>query len=120
VPHDSSNTRPERRKAPAGSTVRVNGLRVSRAAWARVESLAEQLVRAGIPRAHRSGALDLLLLHPEVAGQVLIGGCRVYRCATCSTWLADARQSMAHQDGHPEHEVRGYLVPPGTHGSSSD
>ncbi|NTX59540.1 hypothetical protein HUA74_02585 [Myxococcus sp. CA051A] len=112
MPHDSRKTRPERRKAPAGSTVRIDGLHVSRAAWGRVEALAEQMALAGIPRAHRSGALDMLLVQPELAAQVLAGGCRVCRCATCGTWLLNAREALTHQDEGPEHDVQGFTVPP--------
>ena len=50
------------------------------------------------------------MLHPEVAARVLAGGCRVYRCATCGTWL-DAAGAMAHQDDAPQHEVQGFSVP---------
>ncbi|WP_141620117.1 hypothetical protein [Myxococcus sp. AB036A] len=110
--HDKTRTRPERRRAPAGSTVRLEGLHVSHAAWARLEALVAQLVRAGIPRAHRSGALDMLVLHPEVAALVLAGGCRVSWCATCGAWLPTARDSHSHQDAQPEHVVQGFLVPP--------
>ncbi|WP_426750207.1 hypothetical protein [Myxococcus sp. Y35] len=110
--HDKTKTPPERRKAAAGSTVRVEGLHVSRAAWARVEALVAQLARAGIPRAHRSGALDMLVLHPEVAALVLAGGCRISWCATCGAWLPNARDALAHQDELREHVVQGFLVPP--------
>ncbi|QQR47752.1 hypothetical protein JKA73_17600 [Myxococcus xanthus] len=110
--NDKTKTRPERRKAAAGSTVRLEGLHVSRVAWARLESLVAQFGRAGIPRAHRSGALDLLILHPEVAALVLAGGCRVSWCATCAAWLPTARDALAHQDEQPEHEMQGFLVPP--------
>ncbi|NVJ05246.1 hypothetical protein HUW63_08350 [Myxococcus sp. AM001] len=110
--HDKTKTAPARRKAAAGSTVRLEGLHVSRAAWARLEALVAQLVRAGIPRAHRSGALDMLVLHPGVAALVLAGGCRVSWCATCSTWLPTARDALAHHDEQREHVVQGFLVPP--------
>ncbi|QSQ17216.1 hypothetical protein [Myxococcus landrumensis] len=110
--HDSSKTRPERRKARAGTTVRIDGLHVSRAAWSRVEVLAEQMKLAGIPRARRSGALDLLLMQSTVAAEVLAGGCPVFRCATCGAWPASAREAMAHHDSRPEHEVPGFTVPP--------
>ncbi|MCY1042685.1 hypothetical protein OV208_15275 [Corallococcus sp. bb12-1] len=109
--HDKTKTPPERRKAPAGSTVRIDGLHLSREAWTRVEALTAQFRRAGIPRAHPSGALDLLVLHPEVAAKILAGGCRVYLCATCGTWL-DAAGAIAHQDEVPTHEVQGLSVPP--------
>jgi len=112
VPHNSKKTRPERRKARAGTTVRIDGLRVSREAWARVEALVAQLVRAGIPRAHRSGAMDLMLLQPDVAELLIVGGCRIYRCASCGGWTGDATSAMAHQDAHPEHELQGFTVPP--------
>ncbi|RKH03678.1 hypothetical protein [Corallococcus carmarthensis] len=108
--HDKTKTPPERRKAPAGSTVRIDGLHLSRAAWTRVEALAAQLRRAGIPRAHPSGALDLLVLHPEVAAQVLAGGCRIYLCATCGAWMG-AVGAIAHQDALPSHEVQGFSAP---------
>ncbi|WP_211485334.1 hypothetical protein [Corallococcus exiguus] len=108
--HDKTKTPPERRRAPSGTTVRIDGLRLSREAWAKVESLTAQLRRAGIPRARPSGALDLLVLHPEVAARVLAGGCRVYRCATCEAWL-DAAGALAHQDALPTHEVQGFSVP---------
>ncbi|RKH64103.1 hypothetical protein [Corallococcus aberystwythensis] len=107
--HDKTKTPPERRRAPAGTTVRIDGLRLSREAWARVEALTAQLRRAGIPRARPSGALELLVLHPEVAAQVLAGGCRVYSCATCGSWL-DAAGAITHQDALPGHEVQGFLV----------
>ncbi|QDF05028.1 hypothetical protein [Myxococcus xanthus] len=110
--HDKRKTRPERRKAAAGSTVRLEGLHISHAAWARLEALVAQLGRAGIPRAHRSGALDMLVLHPEVAAMVLAGGCRVSWCATCAAWLPTARDALTHQDAQPEHVVQGFLVPP--------
>ncbi|NBD09250.1 hypothetical protein GTY96_09725 [Corallococcus sp. c25j21] len=110
--HDKTKTPPERRRAPAGTTVRIDGLRLSREAWARVEALTAQLRRAGIPRARPSGALELLVLHPEVAAQVLAGGCRVHPCATCGAWL-DAAGAMVHQDTLPGHKVQGFAVPPG-------
>ena len=43
--HDKTKTPPERRRAPAGTTVRIDGLRLSREAWARVEALTAQLRR---------------------------------------------------------------------------
>ncbi|WP_246137699.1 hypothetical protein [Myxococcus llanfairpwllgwyngyllgogerychwyrndrobwllllantysiliogogogochensis] len=67
---------------------------------------------AGIPRAHRSGALDLLLVQPAVADQVLAGGGRVYRCASCGMWPAKASEAIDHQEAHPEHAVQGFNVPP--------
>ncbi|MCY1042700.1 hypothetical protein OV208_15350 [Corallococcus sp. bb12-1] len=75
-----------------------------------MEALTAQLRRAGIPHAHPSGALDLLVLHPEVAAQVLAGGCRVYLCATCGSWL-DATRAIAHQDALPTHDVQGFNMP---------
>ncbi|NOJ91991.1 hypothetical protein HMI51_03390 [Corallococcus coralloides] len=71
--HDKTMTPPERRRAPADTTVRIDGLRLSSKAWAKVESLTAQLRRAGLPRPRPFGALDLLVLHPEVAAQVLAG-----------------------------------------------
>ncbi len=72
MPHNSRKTRPDRRKAHAGTTVRIDGLRVSPEAWAREEALVAQLLRAGIPRAHRSGAMDLMLLQPDVAELLIV------------------------------------------------
>ncbi|WP_240357038.1 hypothetical protein [Myxococcus eversor] len=62
--------------------------------------------RAGIPRAHRSGALDLLLVHPELAAQVLAGGCTVHWCATCAAWLPGVPN-----EEHAGHQVQGFDVP---------
>ncbi|WP_216626989.1 hypothetical protein [Corallococcus exercitus] len=50
------------------------------------------------------------MLHPEVAARVLAGGCRVYRCATCSAWV-DAAGAMAHQDALPEHKTQDFSAP---------
>ncbi|RJS19552.1 hypothetical protein DRW03_21200 [Corallococcus sp. H22C18031201] len=111
MPHDSSKTPPERRKAPAGSTHRIEGLSVSLAAWARIQQLAAQMKRGGIPYATRSGALTMLVMWPSIAAQVLTGGCRAYRCATCSTWLDSADEKFAHQHGHPAHQIEEYAVP---------
>ncbi|WP_199724347.1 hypothetical protein [Corallococcus sp. AB011P] len=74
--------------------MRIDGLLLSREAWARAEALTAQPRRAGILRARSSCALDLLVLHPEVAARVLAGGCRVYRCATCGAWL-DAADGLS-------------------------
>jgi hypothetical protein len=63
------------------------------------------------PERTSSGPLDLLVLHSTVAAQVLAGGCRVYRCATCGVWPEDAARAIAHQDAKPEHEVQGFTVP---------
>ncbi|WP_233591574.1 hypothetical protein [Corallococcus sp. AB011P] len=65
--HDKTKTPPERRRAPAGTTVRIDGLRLSSEAWVRIEDLTAQFGRAGIPRTRPSRALDLLVRHPEVA-----------------------------------------------------
>ena len=56
--------------------------------------------------------MDLMLLQPDVAELLIVGGCRVYQCATCGGWTGDATSAMAHQDAHPEHEFQGFTVPP--------
>ncbi|RKG68686.1 hypothetical protein D7V80_11730 [Corallococcus sp. CA054B] len=104
--HDKTKTPPERRGAPAGTTVRIDGLRLSHEAWAQVEALTAQLRRAGIPRARPSGALELLVVPPEVTARVMAGGCRVYRCATCGAWL-NAAGAITHQDALTGHEAQG-------------
>ncbi|WP_375759801.1 hypothetical protein [Corallococcus exercitus] len=104
--HDKTKTPLERRRVPAGTTVRIDRLRLFREAWAQAESLTAQPLRAGIPCARPSCALELLVPHPEAAAQILAGGCRVYRCATRDAWL-DAAGAITHQDALTGHEVQG-------------
>lgn len=62
---------PPRRRAPKGSTERLRGLSVKKETAERLRALAAAMAQAGEERANRSGALDLLVLQPERAAQLL-------------------------------------------------
>jgi hypothetical protein len=58
-------------RAPRGSVVRLDGISVSVSAVERITALAAALKAAGADRAHRSGAVELLIMNPESARRLL-------------------------------------------------
>jgi hypothetical protein len=58
-------------RAPRGSVVKLRALSVSATAHQRLKLLVEEMERQALPRAHPSGAVDMLILRPEEALQLL-------------------------------------------------
>jgi hypothetical protein len=93
-----------------GHDTPLSGLTISHKAMSKVEALAKQMERAGIPQAHAMDALELMVIYPVIASQLLEGNCHAYICEDCRTWAADYTEATGHE-GFAGHAVRMYNVP---------